>query len=270
MKAVGPRKPILGRTVKVNRTALQAIRDALAAAVARVLAKAGPKAAAHVRAELVANEAEIAAASDGGAGIIKSLLLRFDWSQWDDQLHAAVLPQIIAAHAQGAEEGMAALGAAADREAVSADAIKYAEARGAELVGKRRLADGTLVDNPNGKYVISNATREMIRDHVVSGLKAGNSPYEIEKSIQKHYAFSDARAETIARTETGFAYNRGQVGGYRAAGCPMVEVIDGDYDDECAQADGQVWTLERAEDEPLEHPNCTRTFAGIPTGFQEE
>jgi hypothetical protein len=44
-------------------------------------------------------------------------------------------------------------------------------------------------------------------------------------------------------------------------GVKEVEVLDGDDDEECASANGQIWTLEEASDNPLGHPNCTRAFA---------
>lgn len=76
-------------------------------------------------------------------------------------------------------------------------------------------------------------------------------------------AFSPARALTIARTETAIAYNTGTIAAYRQNGIEWVEVSDGDGDEECAAADGQMWTLEDALANPIAHPNCVRSFAPI-------
>ena len=43
-----------------------------------------------------------------------------------------------------------------------------------------------------------------------------------------------------------------------------VLVFDGEeYDDECAEANGEEWDLDEALDRPLEHPNCVREFQYI-------
>lgn len=145
-----------------------------------------------------------------------------------------------------------------DWDTVNELAVQYAEERAAELVGKK-LVDGQLVDNPG--WAIDESTRDMIRRYVKSELENAGTPAEIERGIREHYAFSENRAETIARTETGFAYNHGSVEGTRQAGLQYVDVYDGDYDAACAAADGQVWTLEHAEANPLQHPNCVRAFS---------
>jgi hypothetical protein len=53
------------------------------------------------------------------------------------------------------------------------------------------------------------------------------------------------------------------------AGVTHVEVSDGDDDDDCADADGQVWTLEEALANPIAHPNCVRSFAPADEGDAE-
>lgn len=72
---------------------------------------------------------------------------------------------------------------------------------------------------------------------------------------------SEYRSRMIARTETGTAFNLGHTYAYEDAGVSEVEVMDGEDDPECAQANGSVWSLEEARDNPLQHPNCVRAFA---------
>jgi hypothetical protein len=74
---------------------------------------------------------------------------------------------------------------------------------------------------------------------------------------------SQTRAVTIARTETGRAYNLGAVAAYRTAGLTHVDVLDGDDDEPCASANGSRWTLDEAAANPLGHPNCVRAFTPI-------
>jgi HK97 family phage portal protein len=73
---------------------------------------------------------------------------------------------------------------------------------------------------------------------------------------------SESRARTIARTETANVYNQAAIMRYERGGIQKVYVMDGrDYDEECRTANGQIWTLEYAMQNPTEHPNCTRAFA---------
>jgi hypothetical protein len=73
--------------------------------------------------------------------------------------------------------------------------------------------------------------------------------------------YSRWRADRIARTETGIAYNHGNVLGYKANDVNDVDVEDGDDDEKCADANGETWSVEEALENPLEHPDCTRNFA---------
>ncbi len=75
---------------------------------------------------------------------------------------------------------------------------------------------------------------------------------------------SDWRASLIADTETAFAANYGNLSGYRDTGVQYVLVSDGtDSDEECAAADGETWTVDEAEANALQHPNCGRSFSSI-------
>jgi len=67
----------------------------------------------------------------------------------------------------------------------------------------------------------------------------------------------DYRAEMIARTETGTAYNEAALESYRDASVEMVQVLDGDDDDICSPWADWTGPIDEAPD-PLGHPNCTR------------
>jgi hypothetical protein len=76
--------------------------------------------------------------------------------------------------------------------------------------------------------------------------------------------WSDARAETIARTESMHSYNRATITGYGEFGVTTLLAYDGDQDAACAARDGQEFSIEEAalEDE-LEHPNGTLGWSPV-------
>jgi len=111
---------------------------------------------------------------------------------------------------------------------------------------------------------IDDTTRDAIRAAVNTGNEQGWSISQLASAIGEGSAFSASRATTIARTESGTAYNRGNVAAYKDSGVvSQVQVMDGDDDPECADADGQTWDLDQADANPLAHPQCVRAFAGI-------
>lgn len=85
----------------------------------------------------------------------------------------------------------------------------------------------------------------------------------VERVREKFDGYTDWRADRIARSETAIAYNFGNALGYKQAGVEKVRVIDGDDDEDCRKANGQIWTLEEALANPIAHPNCERDFAPI-------
>jgi SPP1 gp7 family putative phage head morphogenesis protein len=149
------------------------------------------------------------------------------------------------------------------------EAIAHAKARAAELVGKQITSTGTIIDNPNPAYSIPDATREMIRGDIVEALTLGSSNEELAAKLEANYAFSAARAETIARTETALADCEGNVVVYRKSkvvsskqwitglGCCA----------ECAAVNGETVALDKnfknGVSVPPAHPNCRCDFIPI-------
>jgi hypothetical protein len=123
------------------------------------------------------------------------------------------------------------------------EAIAWAEERSAWLVTK-----------------IDETTRENIQTLVENAEKDGLSNQELAQQLRDSEAFSDARAEMIARTETAMADVQGNLAGWKASG-----VVEGkqflaapDCCDECqAMADVVVGLDEEfPEGDPPIHPNC--------------
>ncbi len=113
---------------------------------------------------------------------------------------------------------------------------------------------------------ISNGISNRIRRTLARGITEGESIPDLAKRIEKVFDSVDrSKAVQIARTETARAHNIGTVDGYEQSSIVRaIEVDDGsDFDIPCAQADGAEWTLTRARENPIEHPNCVRSFSPI-------
>ena len=140
-------------------------------------------------------------------------------------------------------------------------ASQWAEVRAAELVGMRRLADGSLVANPSAKWAITESTRDDLRT-VIRDLFQEESPTlkDVEERVMQSGIYSDTRASMIARTEIGMAQAQGNLAAWRASGkVRSVEFqlsASHDRDDECdAAAGGGPYKLNESPVPPL-HPNC--------------
>ncbi len=151
--------------------------------------------------------------------------------------------------------------------AVLPDAASDAAAlTGADIPGDptdaeyKAIFDG-LADRVQG---IDATTKAAIQAAVQAANAEGEGMPELAARLRALGAFDSGRAMMVARTESAVAYNLLSVAAYRASGVvTTVEVLDGEDDGPCADADGSVWTLDRAAREPLQHPNCTRAFAPI-------
>jgi len=187
----------------------------------------------------------------------------------------------------GAKEIAGVLGV--DFSTPPAAAVNYASERAAELVGMTRLPDGTLIENPAARWRIDSELREKINEIVTEGVREGWSTKEqIASALEPLFGVGPTadvagwRAETIARTETGFAYNEGAIAIYRDEGIEYVHILDGKgclpegHEDGSPsaepdlvgvvqaekEADGQIWTIAQFAGLRLSHPNCTR--ASVP------
>lgn len=159
-------------------------------------------------------------------------------------------------------------------EKVDARAADYAEARAAEMIGKSWV-DGELVDNPDAEWVITDATRDMVQDIISDGLDEGLGRGEIAQNIIDSDAFSQERAEMIARTEVATAVSQGQLSSYkevRATGLNVQKQWQADEDpcQECIDnQDAGVIDLDddfpSGDDAPPAHPNCECVLLSITT-----
>lgn len=180
---------------------------------------------------------------------------------WDASISEAlakdVTPILRAAFRDAGQDAIDEFGMEIDWDLLEPAAGEYASARGAELVGKKWV-NGELVDNPSARWVIDGTTRDAVRAFLEDALRDGWSYQDFADRLEESGLFGEARAEMIARTELSIAQARGHVEAFREDGVEEVRIYDGDYDPECQAADGQIWTLDEYEQNPIEHPNCVR------------
>ena len=145
-------------------------------------------------------------------------------------------------------------------------AVAMAKDRAAELVGKKILDDGSIVDNPDAEWAITDSTRDMIRDAITDGLANNIGLDGIIDAVGDLDAFSDDRAELIAATEVARVNSLAAVDGYRGARDAGVNVkkewlLGANPCDDCLDnADAGPIDLDDAfpsgDDAPPAHPNC--------------
>ncbi len=187
--------------------------------------------------------------------------IAIDWKS----LLSLLVPEFLEAGKFGVEELIAGLGL---DEFVSWDRVapevqRYADTRAAELIGMHRQEDGTFVPSKVPGIAITDTTRDMLRVTVRDAIAEGLTASELQTAVVDNYAFSPARALAIARTETAFARNHGQLIAARASGViPRKRWELGEEACEECQALAALGWIEIARDfpggiiAPPLHPNC--------------
>ena len=115
---------------------------------------------------------------------------------------------------------------------------------------------------------INRTTRDGLAEVISQGIDQGMGAAELGRAIESWSGWDEYRAEMIARTETGIAYNEAALASYADAGVEQVHVTDGDGDDECAPWSDWTGPIDEAP-EPLGHPNCTRDIEPV-VGYTAE
>jgi hypothetical protein len=149
---------------------------------------------------------------------------------------------------------------------VSERSVAYARERAAEMVGMRRLADGSLVENPNAEMRIDETTRKEIRRIIEDGLRDNIGRDDIADMIEDSFWFSEERAQLIATTEISMANSKSSLDSMEAASNAGVKVgkswlADPEACDICqANEDAGIipWdaTFPSGDDCTPAHPNC--------------
>lgn len=143
-------------------------------------------------------------------------------------------------------------------------AAKWAKTRSAEMFGMKWLK-GQLVPNPDAKWAITEATRDLLRALTTQALEEGLSTDTLASAIEHHAAFGKVRARAIARTEIAQADTAGAMHSYRLSQIVThkrwLSAGDEAVSAECeaCEAAGAILLDEdfpSGVDAPPNHPNC--------------
>lgn len=181
---------------------------------------------------------------------LKALSDSFDWDKWNTKIRSVI------------DDGF--------RDVALEQGEKEADAYDLEWNPEDPFVDRWFTNYVGERITqIDETTRDTVRDELQSAYEdaKADSMQDLAGRLREvtvdSAAFSPARALMIARTETAIAYNTGALLAYRQNDVDQVEVSDGDEDEECAEADGEIWDLDEAMANPTAHPNCRRSFAPV-------
>lgn len=219
---------------------------------ARVLKEYGNTIAKQV-AELYGKKvpAEKLAKADDTDAIVQSILDELELNDIAVDVVDSITPELIRAYKQAGITGVGRIGITASRDIVDhmdKAALEYAGSHGAELVSS-----------------LEDTTREALRDRIADAIEQGLSADELSTSIEESGAFSESRADAIARTELATAHVQGNIEGWRETGqVTGKQWILGDThpgEDECDDnaADGVIGIDEAFSSgvfAPPAHTNC--------------
>lgn len=236
---------------------LQLVRQQLQSTLASFLRKSGYAAAeaARKRADEVirADEDELMQILYAANGII-------DW----DSIVDDTTKELQVAYEDGGRDGIAQLSISHSLipdmtdEVVSA-AEEYASKRAAEMIGKKFI-NGELIDDSSAEWVISDTTRDDLKDIIEIAVQEKMSSSELATAIQEATTFSSERAELIAKTEVAIAQVQGNLNVWKRTGfVKTVSILlsaDHDVVDECdSAAAGSPYPINEMPFIPR-HPRC--------------
>lgn len=266
-----PSKAVAGKLMKAggrlapvpfDRSATRKARAAVTAIMSAALAKVGAKAAAHVRARLRA----LGKAEESPEDISDDV----DFSDFEEAV-PDIADALAGVAADSARQTLVHIGVS-DRadlmNQVNEGAVEAAHVRAAEMVGMRRLADGSLAPSKNAKNTITETTREDIRLIIEGGLADNIGSDAIAQHIEEAAAFSPERAELIAHTEVGNINSAASLDSALSAQDAGVEVLKGwltagdDRVEDICRGNAAAGFIALDEDfpsgdaAPLSHPRC--------------
>ena len=229
-----------------DRKAIKSARFKLRKTVRAFIKEEAPAIIAHVVAE-VAKLRKAAGDEDGDNDLLRVLDgITLNWSA----LTPDVTPHIESILQDSGAQALVQIDASTETNVnlVNEKAVAYAKERAAVLVTN-----------------ISESTRGMLRTDVATAMQEGWSNDKLSATLEDNYAFSSARSDMIARTETAYADVQGNLDAYKVSGvveskewitgagcCDLCDELDGEtipLDDTFATEDGAI------QGPPL-HPSC--------------
>lgn len=139
--------------------------------------------------------------------------------------------------------------------------LEAAQKRVAQLVGKKVLKDGTVVDNPNPDMSITDTTRNQIQQSIATSLSLGENSDAATARMQGIVGDYN-RAQTIAATESVNAYSQGMLTFGKESGATQKEWYTAGAKDELClgnESQGPIDinnSFDSGDDGPPAHPNC--------------
>lgn len=139
--------------------------------------------------------------------------------------------------------------------------LEAARNRVAQLVGKKVLKDGSVVDNPNADMSITDTTRDQIQQSISTSLGMNEDVSQATDRLQSIVGDYN-RAQTIASTESVNAYSQGMLTyGDQSGATGKAWYTAGAKDEIClGNEDASPIDLgddfPSGDDSPPGHPNC--------------
>jgi hypothetical protein len=120
----------------------------------------------------------------------------------------------------------------------------------------------SVVHRPEGVRSIIKTLRERVVSRLKQTRDKDGERQDFEATVREAIkGWTQNQAATIAEAEAVHAYNEATLTVAEASGINEVYVTDGeDTDQPCIEANGSVWSIERARENRLEHPRCRRAF----------
>lgn len=124
----------------------------------------------------------------------------------------------------------------------------------------------SVIHRPKGIRSILGTVKDRLIGRIATARTKNAERHELEAAVRAVIAeWADGQAAIIADTEATHAYNEATLTVAEMSGATEVYVTDGDEDDEpCIEANDSVWSIDKARDNRIEHPNCRRAF--LPLG----
>lgn len=173
-----------------------------------------------------------------------------------DPLRVEIESELKAIAQDGGKLGLEQVGADIDAmlDQVNERAVKWAEEHSGELVKG-----------------LDETTRDLVRTLVSEAVDKGWSNDELADELEGSEAFSEARSDRIARTETAFADCTGNLIGWQESGVvdnkEWITSHNGSECEICLGMDGEVVGLDAAfsdgSDCPPAHPHCECDFLPV-------
>lgn len=194
--------------------------------------------------------------------------LNLDWSEIVEPITGFLTSESEAA----AEETLMSFGILQTKDSTLWNTIlpqvkQQSKARAAELVGKRVLPNGKIVNNPNAEWSITETTRDRLRTLLNDAIDGGWTAQQTQRAIIESEAFSPSRALNIARTESAFARGRGSRVAARSAGMKTKEWLLGENPCDICQDNADAGRIPIDSEFPSgdlcepAHPSCRCTVA---------